>query len=395
MPWLAAIAPSLIGAGGMIGAASMSGGGGGSDPSFQTIKPYMGGSQETVLQQLLSALATQADTYEGKTIDNSAEIRELAVRLNEYNDRIDKGTAGSTSYINAVEKKSRVKKQIAALQKEQNESGTWTPGRESLFTRPGEVPDFPLTAGTQPLTQQMQNLAGGTTPLAAQGFAQGMQNLNQPGMGMDDFTRQVGDPLAEWQQNQFMNRAVPDITNRFASVDSARSSGMFDALAREAGNLNLGMNAQMAPMAFGAAENDRTRMLQAAQTQTQAGMSGLGFGQGVAGQQQALAQADVAGNLQKFQMGLPGGDPRLALLGTAFTGVSGGGTVGIPGSYTPSTASQIMPSIASMYGSYVGSQKQQQIQTPQQPGWQYQANQDDASMYGGLVRTDRYGNDYY
>ena len=136
-------------------------------------------------------------------------------------------------------------------------------------------------------------------------------------------------------------------------------------------------------------------MLQAAQTQTQAGMSGLGFGQGVAGGEQALAQADVAGNLQKFQMGLPGADPRTnQLLPYAFTPRPGGAAVGIPGSYTPSLASQIMPSVASMYGSYVGSQ-QQQIDTPQQPGWQYQANQDDASMYGGLVRTDRYGNDYY
>lgn len=345
-----------VGAGTALGGYLSSQGGGSSDPYIQQIDPKgMFSSQKGTLGNL-NQLFQDTRTYGSPTIDNSAAITALSNRRKHENRWQKKDTLA----------------EINRLKEAQRTSGELISGSGGLFDEPGPTPDFPLTAPTQPLTQQMQGLAGQTTPAAAQSFTQGMQNLNQPGMGMDDFTRQVGDPLAEWQQNQFMNRAVPDITNRFASMDSARSSGMFDALAREAGNMNLGMNAQMAPMAFGAAQNDRTRQLQAAQIQTQAGMSGLGFGQGVAGGEQALAQADVAGNLQKFQMGLPGADPRTnQLLPYAFTPRPGGAAVGIPGSYTPSLASQIMPSVANMYGSYMGSQQPQQTQYPNAPigGW--------------------------
>lgn len=342
-----ATGPALMGGAAAIGSASS--GGGSSDPYIQQIPPKgMFSSQKGTLGNL-NRLFQDTRTYGPPTIDNSAEIARLFRRR---------------KHENRWEKKDTMA-QINRLKAAQKASGEVLAGGGGLFDEPGPTPDFPLTAGTQPLTQQMQSLAGGTTPIATQSFTQGMQGLNQPGMGMEDFMSQVGDPLAAWQQNQFMNRAVPDITNRFASMDSARSSGMNEAIAREAANMNLGLNAQMAPMAFSATESDRTRMLQAAQSATQAGMSGMQFGQGVAGQQQALAQTDVAGNLQAWQMGLPGADPRVnQLLPYAFTPRPGGAAIGIPGTTTPSTASQIMPSIASMYGSYMGSRPPQQIQTP-------------------------------
>ena len=78
-------------------------------------------------------------------------------------------------------------------------------------------------------------------------------------------------------------------------------------------------------------------------------MSGAQFGSDIAGQQQQLAQQDVAGELQAWQMGQPGANPLLQqLLPYIFTSASG--AIGMPGTQTPSTASQILPAMAQMYG---------------------------------------------
>jgi len=302
--------------------------------------------------------------------------------------------------------------QIADLESQIKSASQYPQGQEGLLTQAGPTPSFSLTAETQPLTQQIQNLSGALTSGAAQGYQQGlsgsqipsgalgtaqsgyqqglsgsqipsgalgtaqsgyqqgMEGLNQPGWNYDDYMSQVGDPLSAYAQNQFQTQTIPEIANAFGAQDSARSSGMYDALGRAGAQMGLGLNAQMAPQAFGAAQDDRTRQLQAAQsqmqgglsgmglglqgaqTQLQGGLSGLGLGTDIASQQQALAQQDVTGEFQKWQMGLEGMDPRVQMLmNQSFT--PSYSYIGMPGTQTPSMASQILPPLATLGGGFL------------------------------------------
>lgn len=172
MPFLGALA--LGGAG--IGA-SLLGKPDTTDPYVQQIQT-MTPEQQNLLNQML-LLGTGQQGQAGETVDYSAEI----AALQKKRDAVSKS---GRSTFSKSQKRSKYDKQIAALQAKQKASSTMTGGTESLLTAPGAVPDFPLTAPAQPLTQQVQQAVAGTPeqpgvlPTATQGFTEGMGGLQLP-----------------------------------------------------------------------------------------------------------------------------------------------------------------------------------------------------------------------
>jgi hypothetical protein len=69
--------------------------------------------------------------------------------------------------------------------------------------------------------------------------------------------------------------------------------------------------------------------------ETGAGFQGLGFGAGIAGERDRLRQLYTQGQLQSWQMGLPGMDPRMQYLPLAM-GTPAFANIGIPGSQSAS-----------------------------------------------------------
>jgi len=191
------------------------------------------------------------------------------------------------------------------------------------------------------------------------------------GFDMNDYLNKVGGPMMESAFSTFGNRTIPMIANSFGAMDSARSSGMYDVLGRSAGEMMQGVYGQLAPQAFAAEQSSRDRMmtaeqsqkdrqLQAAQLQMtgglgsqqlgiQGGLGMLDYGAQQAATAQQQAQAKATADFQKWQMEQPGMDPRLAmLLGQANQPAYS--YIGMPGTQSPSTASQIAAPLASMYG---------------------------------------------
>jgi hypothetical protein len=183
-----------------------------------------------------------------------------------------------------------------------------------LLGQPGRVPGFPIVPPPGALTQQLfgQNpaLVGqsmgavgrGLQPLTAQGLQQGSQ------------------PYLDSLMGQFQNQVVPEIAGQFGALDSARSSGMANVLGRA--------GAQLPGIA-------QQQFLGQRAAETGAGFQGLGFGAGVAGEQDRLNQLFSQGRLQQWQMGQPGADPRMKFLPLAL-GMPAFGNIGLPGSQSAS-----------------------------------------------------------
>ena len=226
---------------------------------------------------------------------------------------------------------------------------------------------------TQQNTWEEQNQQSYISQVQAQEQAQAQavesyaKSQGGQAFSMQDYMNQIGNPMMASAFGNFQNRTLPTIANAFGAQDSARSSGMYDVLGRSAGDMYQNLYGELSQGAFNAEQAARNRQLQAAQYQTQAGLQGMGlgqqgaqsqvqagmsgaqFGSDIAGQQQQLAQQNVAGELQAWQMGQPGANPLLQqLLPYLFTPASG--AIGMPGTQTPSTASQILPAMAQMYG---------------------------------------------
>jgi len=212
-----------------------------------------------------------------------------------------------------------------------------------LLNAPGPVPGFPLVPGAGALTQQMQGLAGPMMEQGAQAYGQG---IGGPMLGpMTAETIQAGaQPYYDALMNQFTTGTGPGTAewtaNRFGAMDSARSSGMGQAIGRGA----AGFGPQSMQMFMQANALNRQQQLQQQQQMTQGGLAGMGMGGDIGQMQDRLAQMQRAGQFQKWQMGLPGQDPRMQNLSLSL-GIPAFGNIGMPGYQTPSLFSQAAPAI--------------------------------------------------
>ena len=195
--------------------------------------------------------------------------------------------------------------------------------QRALLDRPG--PQFPgdIVPQPGPLSQELQGLAGPLMGQSAEALGQGLAPLTAQGI------QQGSQPFLDAMMGQFQGQVVPEIAGQFGALDSARSSGMANVLGRA--------GAQLPGMA-------QNMFMQGRQQQLQGGLAGLGLGGNIAQDQDRLAQLFQQGQLQNWQMGLPGADPRTRNLSLAL-GIPAFGNIGMPGSQEPSMFSQIAPAI--------------------------------------------------
>lgn len=201
---------------------------------------------------------------------------------------------------------------------------TLTPGQKVLLSQltgqqsqllnaPGQQFPGDIVPQAGQLSQQLQAL----TPGLFQGAQGALGQFGQPLTA--DALREGSQPFLDALTSQFQGDVVPQIAGQFGALDSARSSGLGQAIGRQARNLP------------GQAQN---QFLNQRNLGIQQGFQGLGLGAGFANQQDRLNQLFQQGQFQNFQLGLPGADPRTRNLGLAL-GSQGFGNIGLPGSQTP------------------------------------------------------------
>lgn len=188
-----------------------------------------------------------------------------------------------------------------------------------LFTANPQVPGFDFVPEAGALSQ---GAFGAAAPLAGQG-AQAI------GAGLAPLTAQNiqagSQPFYEAMMNQFTQGTGPgtasNIAGQFGALDSARSSGMADRMAHQIGSNIMPAAQQM--------------FMQGRGQQLQGGLGALGAGTNLAQYQDVLAQAQRQGQLQKWQMGRAGMDPRMQYMPLAL-GTPAFGNMGMPGSQSAS-----------------------------------------------------------
>jgi hypothetical protein len=159
----------------------------------------------------------------------------------------------------------------------------------------------------------------GTAPLTAQNIQAGSQPFYNA--MMHQFTEGTG------------QGTLSDITSRFGALDSARSSGLGNVIGRQ--------TASFAPAA-------QSMFLANRAQDAGTGLAGMRLGMGVGTQQDMLSQAQAGGQLQKWQMGLPGMDPRMNYLPLAL-GTPAFGNIGMPGQKSPmETLAPMLPFLMMM-----------------------------------------------
>jgi len=167
------------------------------------------------------------------------------------------------------------------------------------------------TQQQQQLAQMLTGLFGGQLgqlgqPMTAQGLQEGSQPYLQSLMG------------------QFQNQVVPQIANQFGALDSARSSGLGQAIGRQASALP-GMAQQQF---LGQRQNDIGNAFR-----------GMGMGNMVAGQSEQLDQMFNQNRLQNYGLQQQGSNPLLPLFAQLGLGTPAFGNMGLPGSQSASPLS--------------------------------------------------------
>ncbi len=166
-----------------------------------------------------------------------------------------------------------------------------------------------IVPGAGQLSQQLQQQVGGLLGQSGQA----LQGFGQPLTAQA--LQQGSQPFLSALQNQFQQHGVPDIAGQFGALVASRSSGLGEAIGRQASGLPI------------AAQN---QFLNQRNLGIQQGFQGLGFGGQVAGQQDFLNQLFAQGQFQNFQLGLPGADLRTRNLGQAL-GTPAFANIGLPG----------------------------------------------------------------
>ncbi len=199
--------------------------------------------------------------------------------------------------------------------------------QQNLLDAPGITPGFDIVPGAGQLSQQLQAQAGGL-------LGQSGRSLQQFGQPLTAEALQQGSqPFLDALQNQFQQQVVPDIAGQFGALGAARSSGLGEAIGRQASGLPVAAQNQFL--------NQRNQGFQQ-------GFQGLGVGGQVAGQQDLLNRLFAQGQFQNFQLGLPGADPRTRNLGLAL------GTRAFENIVTPGTQTQGI--LGPLAGSFLGTE---------------------------------------
>ncbi|KKN77704.1 hypothetical protein LCGC14_0358300 [marine sediment metagenome] len=207
---------------------------------------------------------------------------------------------------------------------ETTQTSTLTPEQEQLLRQ--------LTSQQQGLIgARGEQFGGNITPqagqLSQQLFAgapgligQSQQALGQLGQPLTAQALQQGSqPFLQSLLGQFQGQVVPQIASQFGALDSARSSGLGQAIGRQASQLP------------GLAQQ---QFLNQRNTGLQQGFQGLQAGAGLAGQQDFLNQLFSQGQFQNFLLGRQGANIQSQNLGTAL------GTRGFENIVTPGTQTQ-------------------------------------------------------
>ena len=185
------------------------------------------------------------------------------------------------------------------------------------------------TQQQQQLAQMLSGMFGGQMgqlgqPMTAQGLQEGSQ------------------PYLDSMMGQFQNQVVPQIANQFGALDSARSSGLGQAIGRQASALP-GMAQQQF---LGQRQNDIS-----------SAFKGLGFGNMVAGQSEQLDQMFNQNRLQNYGYQQQGSNPLLPLLAQLGMGTPAFSNMGMPGTQSASSLGGIgmgMAGIGAMGGTLGG-----------------------------------------
>ena len=216
-----------------------------------------------------------------------------------------------------------------------------TPEQEKLVALLGKQA-APAVKAIQGATVPGDEFApGGPSPLQQQAFGLAGQLPEQLQFDPNRITEQF-QPVADFARQGFQQETIPAIANAAGFGGGARSSGFQDVLAREGRNLELGLAGQLGQQQIGAFENAQQRT-----AQTPGALAGLG------GIQQGFPEAQRQFGLQQFLAGTPEQDPRLGLLGPAFT--SAFDTAVQQGFASPGIGSQFLSAGGAAVGSYYGS----------------------------------------
>ena len=162
----------------------------------------------------------------------------------------------------------------------------------------GPTPDFDIVPQAGPLSQQLQQQAGGLIGQSGQAMGQFGQPLTAQAM------QQGSQPFLDSLMSQFQGQVVPDIAGQFGALGAARSSGLGDAIGRQASQLP------------GQAQN---QFLNQRNMNFQQGMQGMQLGGQVASQQDLLNQLFSQGQFQKWGMGQQGQHPLVQQLMSMVT----------------------------------------------------------------------------
>ena len=211
-----------------------------------------------------------------------------------------------------------------------------TPEQEQLVALLGQQAT-PAIQAIQGATIPGQEFApGGPSPLQQQAFGLAQQLPQQLQFDPNRIAQQF-QPVADFARQGFQQETIPALAGAAGFGGTARSSGFQDVLAREGRNLELGLSAQLGQQQIGAFERaqDRTGQLP-------------GVLAGIGGLQRALPEEQRQFGLQQFLAAAPEADPRLGLLGPAFT--SAFDTTVNQGFATPGIGSQLLGLGGSVFG---------------------------------------------
>lgn len=182
-----------------------------------------------------------------------------------------------------------------------------TPEQEQLVALLGRQATPAVQAITGATVPGAEFAPGGPSPLQQQAFGLAGQLPQQLQFDPNRIAQQF-QPVADFARQGFQQETIPALAGAAGFGGTARSSGFQDILARQGRNLELGLAGQLGQQQIGAFER--------AQQQT-AQLPGVLAG--IGGLQAAFPEAQRQFGLQQFAARAPEADPRLGLLGPAFT----------------------------------------------------------------------------
>ncbi len=195
-----------------------------------------------------------------------------------------------------------------------------------LLGLPGETYPGDYVPGPGALTRQAQS----------QAYAQS----GRAGEALGDFGQLSGEQLQQGSQpyldalmSMFKGQVAPGIAGQFGAMDSARSSGLGQAIGQQAS----GLPGQAMNQFLGQRQFDQNAALQS-----------LGFGAQMGTGQDILNQAIRSGDIAKYMGQQVGGDPRLNNLGLAL-GTDAFDTIYNPGTTSASNLATLGPTLGTLF----------------------------------------------